>query len=114
MISMPNPKFLATCHGVRREEIDWHPRVEPELCIGCGLCVLDCGRSVYKYDFKSNKPVVVEPLDCKIGCVACTNACPVHAISFPPLSYLHKIMKKEKVLASSRKELKVHSEKVKR
>jgi len=29
-------------HGVLRKEINWHPRVEDELCIGCGLCVLGC------------------------------------------------------------------------
>jgi len=110
---MSNPKFLASWHGVRREEIDWQPRVEPELCIGCGLCVLDCGHSVYKYDFESNKAVVVEPLNCKVGCVTCANTCPAHAISFPSLSYLHMIIKKQKVLASSKEELKSCSEKIK-
>jgi len=103
---MPDPKFLVPWHGIPREEIDWYPRVEHDLCIGCGLCVLDCGRSVYRYDFESNKPVVVEPLNCKVGCVTCANTCPVHAISFPPLSYLHKIIKKQKILALTREELK--------
>jgi len=93
-------------HGVPREEIEWHPTVEPELCIGCGLCVLGCAASVYAFDFDKNKPTVIAPLNCKVGCVTCANTCPVHAISFPSLSYLHKIIKKRNVLAASRDELK--------
>lgn len=93
-------------HGVLREKIDWHPKVEHELCVGCGLCVLGCSADVYAFDFENNKPVVVAPLNCKVGCVTCANTCPTHAISFPPLSYLHKIIKKENVLTTSRNELK--------
>lgn len=67
-------KILAIWHGVPREEIEWHPTVEKELCIGCGLCVLGCGANVYAFDFNENKPVVVAPLNCKVGCVTCANA----------------------------------------
>lgn len=95
----------AVWHDVPREEIQWHPMIENELCIGCGLCVLGCSASVYAFDFERKKPVVIAPSNCKVGCVTCANTCPVHAISFPPLSYLHKIIKKEKVLTTSRNEL---------
>ena len=99
-------------HGVLREKIDWHPTVEYELCIGCGICVLGCGTNVYAFDFDKNKPLVVAHLKCKVGCVTCANTCPAHAISFPPLSYLHKIIKKENVLTTSRNELKNSKDKV--
>ena len=39
-------------HGIPREEIDWHPAVEEDLCIGCGLCVTGCGRMVYRFDYE--------------------------------------------------------------
>ncbi|MGQ9675481.1 MAG: 4Fe-4S binding protein, partial [Chloroflexota bacterium] len=42
-----------------REEIDWHPAVDEDLCIGCGLCVTSCGRAVFAYDYEREKPVVV-------------------------------------------------------
>lgn len=99
-------------HGVPRKEIKWHPSVEDELCIGCGLCVLGCGANVYAFDFERKQPVVIAPLKCKVGCVTCANTCPVHAISFPPLSYLHRIIKKKNVLNSSRKELKDNKEQI--
>ncbi len=105
-------KILAVWHGVPRKEIEWHPTVEKELCIGCGLCVLGCGANVYAFDFSDNKPVVVAPLNCKVGCVTCANTCPVHAISFPPLSYLHKIIKEKKVLTTSRDELKKSADRI--
>ena len=93
-------------HGVPREEIEWYPTVEHELCIGCGLCVLGCTAGVYAFDFDKSRPVVMSPSNCKVGCVTCANTCPVHAISFPPLSGIHKIIKKRNVLTESKKELK--------
>ena len=105
-------KILGVWHGVPREEIEWHPTVEKELCIGCGLCVLGCEANVYAFDFNENKPVVVAPLNCKVGCVTCANTCPVHAISFPPLSYVHKMIKKRNVLAASRDELKKSADRI--
>lgn len=99
-------------HGVPREEVEWHPTVEHELCIGCGLCVLGCAANVYKLDFDKNKPMVVARQNCKVGCVTCANTCPVHAISFPSLSYLHKIIKKRDVLTTSKKELKDSADRV--
>ncbi|MEM3577341.1 MAG: ferredoxin family protein [Candidatus Bathyarchaeia archaeon] len=99
-------------HGIPREEIKWHPTVERELCIGCGLCVLGCAANVYAFDYNQNKPVVVAPLNCKVGCVTCANTCPTHAISFPPLSYLHKVIKQKKVLAKSSEELKENMERL--
>lgn len=57
------------------------------------------------FDFDCKKPVIVAPLNCKVGCVTCANICPVHAIGFPPLSYVHAIIKREQILTRSRKEL---------
>jgi CDP-4-dehydro-6-deoxyglucose reductase len=105
-------KIVAVWHGVPRDEIEWHPTVEKELCIGCGVCVLGCGANVFAFDFYENKSVVVAPLNCKVGCVTCANTYPVHAIGFPPLSYIHKIIKKRNVLATSRDELKKNADKL--
>lgn len=92
-------------HGVPREEIKWHPTVESELCIGCGICVIGCGKQVYKFDYESDVPVVANPQCCMVGCSTCENTCPQHAISFPSMSYLHKTIRKHGIIQQSRKEL---------
>jgi CDP-4-dehydro-6-deoxyglucose reductase len=105
---MPDPKFVQPWHGVPRDQIDWHPVVDEEMCIGCGLCVTGCGRGVFAYDYQREKPVVVEPLHCMVGCVTCANVCgivcPESAITFPPLERLHKLIKAKKVLVHVKKQ----------
>jgi ferredoxin len=51
--------------GIPRELIQWNPRIEEEICIGCGMCVTGCGRMVYKFNFEKKKPVVVTSLNCR-------------------------------------------------
>lgn len=83
---MPDPKFTKPWHGVPREQIEWNPTVIEDACIGCGTCVTGCNRLVYRYDFDRHKAVVVDPLNCMVGCTTCANTCPTNAIRFPPLS----------------------------
>jgi hypothetical protein len=52
------------------------------------------------------------PLNCKVSYATCANTCPVQAIGFPQLSYLHKIIKKRNVLATSRDKLKKNVDKL--
>lgn len=90
--------FTKPWHGINREKISWNPTVDEELCIGCGLCITGCGRMVYRFDYERNKPVVTVPLHCMVGCVTCANTCPQHAISFPPLSYVHRLIKENHLM----------------
>ncbi len=83
---MPDPKFLKPWHGIPREEIKWNPTVDSDACIGCGTCVTGCSRLVYRYDYAKRKPVVVDPLNCMVGCTTCANTCPTHALHFPSIS----------------------------
>jgi CDP-4-dehydro-6-deoxyglucose reductase len=83
---MPDPKFLKPWHGIPREEIKWNPTVDADACIGCGTCVTGCSRLVYRYDYDKRKPVVVDPLNCMVGCTTCANTCPTHALHFPSIS----------------------------
>ncbi|OIN94522.1 MAG: oxidoreductase [Comamonadaceae bacterium CG1_02_60_18] len=82
---MPNPQFTKPWHGVPREQIHWNPTVLEDACIGCGTCVTGCSRLVYRFDFERKKPVVVDPLNCMVGCTTCANTCPAHALVFPPI-----------------------------
>ncbi len=83
---MPDPKFSKPWHGIPRESIHWNPTVNTDACIGCGTCVTGCSRLVYRYDYDHRKAVVVDPLNCMVGCTTCANTCPTHAIIFPSLS----------------------------
>lgn len=100
---MSDPRFTQPWHGIPREEINWHPIVNPDVCIGCGLCVTGCGRSVFRFDYDTRKSVVVEPKQCMVGCTTCANTCPEQAISFPPFSDLRLLMKRRKVLRRVKK-----------
>ncbi|MEX2662357.1 MAG: FAD-binding oxidoreductase [Vicinamibacterales bacterium] len=82
---MPNPQFTKPWHGVPRDAIHWNPTVIEDACIGCGTCVTGCSRLVYRFDFDRKKPVVVDPLNCMVGCTTCANTCPTHAITFPSI-----------------------------
>ena len=82
---MPNPQFTKPWHGVPREQIAWNPTILEDACIGCGTCVTGCSRLVYRFDFERKKPVVIDPLNCMVGCTTCANTCPAHAIEFPPI-----------------------------
>ncbi|MDZ7653314.1 MAG: FAD-binding oxidoreductase [Burkholderiaceae bacterium] len=82
---MPNPQLTKPWHGVPREQIAWNPTILDEACIGCGTCVTGCSRLVYRFDYVRKKAVVVDPLNCMVGCTTCANTCPSHAIAFPLL-----------------------------
>jgi CDP-4-dehydro-6-deoxyglucose reductase len=82
---MPNPQFTKPWHGVPRDDIHWNPTIIEDACIGCGTCVTGCSRLVYRFDFDRKKPVVIDPLNCMVGCTTCANTCPTHAITFPPI-----------------------------
>ena len=100
-------------HGIPREEIDWHPIVDEDKCIGCGLCVTGCGRRVYGFDYKKKNPIVLRPYNCMVACTTCANICLEDAISFPPIEYVRELIRKEKLLGKAMKELKERKEELK-
>ena len=91
-------------HGIPRKDIPWHPTVDADTCIGCTLCFATCGRSVY--DMQDNKAVVVNPLNCMVGCSTCGTVCPVQAISFPDRDLVWKFEREHKIFKVVREESK--------
>lgn len=100
-----------TWHGIPRDEIAWHPTVVAERCVGCGLCVTTCGKSVYAFDYVTNKPVVVAPKACMVGCTTCAAICTRDAIEFPSAGYVRQLIRDRKVLRQSKDMLKANPEK---
>lgn len=101
---------FAKWHGINRESIDWHPVIDEEKCIGCGLCVVSCGRGVYKYDFDKKKSKVENPNHCLVACQTCANLCPVGAISFVKKGEGNTRDKAQTILRETKVLLKVKNE----
>jgi NAD-dependent dihydropyrimidine dehydrogenase PreA subunit len=98
-------------HGIPREEIQWHPTIIVERCMGCGLCVTSCGRNVYAFNYEANKPVVVAPLMCMVGCTTCATNCTRDAIEFPSTGYIRQLIRECKILHQAKNMLKADPEK---
>jgi NAD-dependent dihydropyrimidine dehydrogenase PreA subunit len=91
-----------TWHGIPRDEIPWLPTVDAEACIGCQLCYLTCGRSVY--EMHDNVAVAVSAMECMVGCSTCGNVCPTGAISFPSLDSVWKMERERQIFRTVKKE----------
>lgn len=98
-------------HGILRHEIAWRPTVVSERCLGCGLCVTSCGRSVYAFDYDQNRPVVISPDKCMVGCTTCATICLQDAIEFPSRGYIRGLIRSRKVLRQSKDMLRDQPEK---
>ncbi len=93
---------MAWIAGYPREKVNWGPTVDPEKCIGCGMC-LNCGKKVFEW--KDGKSVVVRYFDCQVGCNTCGNLCPAKAISFPELEDLRALYMREGIWAKVREQM---------
>jgi CDP-4-dehydro-6-deoxyglucose reductase, E3 len=105
-----NPNFLKPWHGIPREEIDWHPMVVAERCIGCGICVTSCGRQVYAFDYEENVAVVEHPLQCMVGCTTCATVCTQDAIEFPSQGSIRQLIRTRKLQRQTKAVLKSNRE----
>ncbi|MBN1453603.1 MAG: 4Fe-4S dicluster domain-containing protein [Anaerolineales bacterium] len=101
----------STWHGISRETIRWHPTVIEERCMGCGMCVTSCGKNVYAFDYEINKPVVVSPQTCMVGCTTCATICTRDAIEFPSTGYIRQLIRDRKLLSQAKNLLRVQPEK---
>jgi NAD-dependent dihydropyrimidine dehydrogenase PreA subunit len=91
-----------TWHGIPREEIPWMPTVDADACIGCQLCFITCGRSVY--EMHDSVAVAVQAMECVVGCTTCGNVCPTGAIAFPSLDSVWKMERERQIFRTVKKE----------
>ena len=74
---------MKTWRGIPREEIPWHPTIDPDKCTGCRTCVDFCRNDVLEFDEAAGKSRVRSPNNCVVACRACAKLCPEGAIRFP-------------------------------
>jgi len=68
-----------------------------ERCVRCGTWVTSCGKKVYAFDYEINKPVVVSPQACMVGCTNYATICTRDAIEFPSPGYIRQLIRERKV-----------------
>ena len=56
------------------------PKIDYQLCSGCGKCYENCQSDVYTWDSKKGKPVIARPDECYY-CDTCDLECPEEAIN---------------------------------
>ena len=78
-------------YGIPREQIPWFPTLDLEKCDGCGRCLEHCEYRVFQMSGEPARPVVVNPLNCVVGCDSCARDCRAAAIQFPPREILQTI-----------------------
>lgn len=61
---------------------EWFPRIDQNLCIGCGDCIRECPTDALGR--QGEKAALVHPALCTY-CAACEDICPVDAIELPYL-----------------------------
>ena len=84
--------------GIDRKQIDWYPKIDYDKCAHCGICFISCGRRVFDWDKKEDKPLVAYPYNCMVACQTCANLCPCGAIEFPDTDGIKKLLNKAKVI----------------
>lgn len=88
--------------GFPREQLDWFPTIDASKCVKCGMC-MNCGKNVF--DWTPQGAVVARPYACQPGCSTCMNLCLGNAITFPDVSYIRDLYKREKVWSKVKKQL---------
>jgi len=71
--------------GLPRENMQWFPSIDYSKCINCMSCIAMCKQGVFSKE--KNRPVVVDPEKCVIGCNGCDKICPNGAITHPSKEY---------------------------
>ena len=79
--------------SVPREKITWFPKIDFDACIGDQECVNFCKNDVFVWDELKNRPEVIRPFNCVVGCDACSQICPSEAISFPSKEELRRTLR---------------------
>lgn len=96
--SKPKPPW----HRIPRDDIPWYPTVDADSCIGCQLCYVTCGRSVY--EMNDGVADAVDPMNCAVGCTTCGNICPTGSITFPSLDAVWKLERERQIFRTVKKE----------
>jgi NAD-dependent dihydropyrimidine dehydrogenase PreA subunit len=93
---------MAWLVGYPRDKVDWGPTIDPQKCVGCGMCI-NCGRKVF--DWVEGQSVVARRLDCVVGCQTCANLCQGDAITFPDIKGIQDLYQREGIWAKVQDDL---------
>jgi len=80
--------------GISRNQIPWYPTIDFDKCVGCQECFNFCHNGVFEWDSENNKPKIINPYNCVVGCSSCAKLCASEAITFPTLQDLRSAIEK--------------------
>ena len=80
-------------YRVPRGKIPWFPKIDLDACIGDKECINFCKNDVFVWDELKDRPEVIRPLNCVVGCDACSQICPAKAICFPSRDELRRTVR---------------------
>ena len=69
--------------NIPRDKLTWHPTINFDVCTGDRACIDFCKNDVFGWDEEQKHPLVLNPLNCVLGCDSCAQICPMEAITFP-------------------------------
>ncbi|MCK7496828.1 MAG: 4Fe-4S binding protein [Comamonadaceae bacterium] len=110
MSTTPTP--AAQWHGIPREQINWHPTLVAERCIGCGICATSCGKNVYAFDYDSQpaRRCCSASLHGRLHHLR-HHLHPRMRIEFPSQGYVRQVIKKNKMITQAKNMLQADPEK---
>ncbi len=60
---------------------------------------------MYGFDYDASIAVVVNPLNCMVGCTTCATICTQDAIEFPSAGSIRQLIKQRKLLRTTKDQL---------
>lgn len=79
--------------SIPRDRIGWFPTINYEACLADRTCLDFCKSGVFEWDEAGGRVVVIEPLNCVVGCTSCAQICPAEAITFPDKEELKRTLR---------------------
>lgn len=92
----PNCVEICPTGAISKNEIDGIVNIDPDTCVGCGLCTLACPYAGMHFDYTQEKAFKCDHCEREPRCAA---ACPYRVLSFARSRSLYERLNEEDLLA---------------
>ncbi len=85
---------LGSCAGKRHMHHEGKPQVNPDMCVGCGMCIRQCAHSAIRFEGEGRGRKAVINHEACLGCGRCVGACRNHGAITGPDSRTDMLVRK--------------------